>query len=337
MSPSRFALVPWFLLLLSRPCEREEIVFRVAADTTLVRTLKNEYSMQLDSMTVSLDGEEVPSDQFGDFDVTIQHHESYVVTDAFEAVADGLPRRLRRTFDELSGGESSTFSMDGEDSTDSSDYESELDGRTVLFTWNEESGSFDAAFAGDGGDEEMLEDLVEDMDLRRFLPPGPRAEGESWSIEPRAFECILDPGGELGLEDPEDEGSDSSVEDAELRENIDGKITATFQGVRVEGGVKQAVIALACETSTHANQELAPDEIPEGTRGTGRVEIRFVLEGELRWDLEHGHALSFELSGENELTTIQTISGDIQGEPTEQTQKMVFSGETSFSMKVERR
>ena len=62
MSWSRAALASWGLLALAGPAGREEIVFRVAADTTLVRTVKSDYSMHLESMTLSMDGEEVPPD-----------------------------------------------------------------------------------------------------------------------------------------------------------------------------------------------------------------------------------------------------------------------------------
>src|SRR5262252_5973516 len=102
MSPLRSVLLPCVLLVLAPPGDREEIVFRVTADTTLERTVKYEYTMQLESASMSLDGEDIPSDQLGDLDVKLQHHENYTVTDTFEAVAAGLPRRLRRKFDDLS-------------------------------------------------------------------------------------------------------------------------------------------------------------------------------------------------------------------------------------------
>ena len=334
----RLALASLALLSLGSSFAREEIAFRVRADTTLERSLKNHYSMQLESMAFTMNGEEVPADAFGEVDIQIEHSEDYVVTDAFEAVADGRPQRLRRTFDELAGKESSSFSSDGEGGSDDSGYESALEGKTVVFTWNDEAERFDASFAdGTDGDEALLAELDEDMDLRRLLPTGPVSEGDSWSVEPGAFACILDPGGDLGLEETEGEKQDTSVQDAALRANLAGTITATYKGQREEDGVKQAVIALEVDTNTHAEQNLGPQEVPEGANGTGRVEVRFLLEGELCWDLEHGHALSFELSGENGLTTIQTITGDFDGESLEHVQTMVFVGETSFSMRVERK
>ncbi len=336
MSWLRIAFLVLTLIALSSPSE--EIAFRVAADTTLARTLESEYSMQLASMTFTMNGEELPSDAFGEVDIQIDHSESFVVTDAFEAVADGRPQRLRRTFDELGGRESSSFTSEEGEANDASDYQSALEGKTVVFTWNGDEERFDAVFAaGLEGDQSLLDELEEDMDLRRWLPAGELAEGESWSVDARAFACILDPGGDLGLEDTEGEEADTSAQDAELRANLAGTITATLTSTREEDGVKQAVIALEVDTHTHTESALGPDELPGGGRGTRRVEVRFLLAGELRWDLVHGHALILELSGENGLESVETITGEFEGERLEQAQTMVFAGETRFSMRVERR
>jgi hypothetical protein len=338
MSWPRFATALLALVALGSPAE--EIAFRVAAGTTLARTLKNEYSMQLESVTLTMDGEEVPAEALGEFDIRIEHSESYAVTDGFEAVAAGRPQRLRRTFEDLRGRQSSSYSSEEGEQDGAGDYESPLEGKTVVFSWNDESKRFDAAFAeGVEGDEALLADLDEDMDLRRLLPAGSVSEGESWEVDPHAFAAVLDPGGDLGLEDGRAKGGspDRSVKEAQFRANLSGTITATFQGTRTEDGIRQAVIALVCNTSTHAEEEIAGDEIPEGASGTERVEVRFKLEGQLRWDLEHGHALSFELSGENGYTSVQTIRDELDGESFVHSQTMVFSGESSFSMQVERR
>jgi hypothetical protein len=338
MNPARLVRATGALLALAAPAGLEEIAFRVAADTTLVRTLENAYALELEEMVLSVNGEEVPADAFGEVDIRVAHSETFVVTDAYEAVAGGRPERLRRTFEELGREERSTFSSDAGDGNDDTDYESELEGKTVVFSWNEESERFDAAFAdGEEGDEALLAELEEDMDLRRLLPAGALAEDESWSIDPAAFDCILAPGGDLGLEDTDVEAEDASSLDDDLRANLAGTFTATYEGVREEGSARVAVIRLEIDARTHAEEDLAEDEIPEGARGTGRIELGFVLAGELCWDLEHGHALSLELSGEHRLTTVETIAGEFEGESLEQSQTMVLSGEATFSMQIARR
>lgn len=338
MTLLRTALAPLALFALAAPLAQDELAFGVAADTTLVRTLESKYTMELDSMSLAMNGEVVTEEFLPEFEIHVEHTERCVVTDAFEAVEGGGPLRVLRTFDELGAEEKSRFSGEGGDEDDDAEYESALEGKTVLFTWDAESEAFEAAFAdGSEGDGELLAGLAEDMDLRRLLPERPVAEGDSWEIEGRVFECVLDPGGELGLEETESEEADTTGTDEALRANLTGTVTATYQGTQEEEGVRLAVIALEVDTSTHADRELGPEELEEGGSGTGRIESGFQLAGELRWDLAHGHAISLELSGTSQLTTKQTLREEFEGETMEQEQTMVFAGEMTITMRFERK
>ena len=335
LSP-RTALVPLALLLLVGVGAKEEITFHVAAGTTLARTVEIQYQVALEDFAMTMDGEEVPAEYLGEMHFEIKHHERYVVTDLFEAMAGGRPARLKRTFDELTGKDGTRYSSGVGEENDDKDYESVLEKKSVVFTWNEDSGGFEVAYGeGIDGDEERLAKLEEDMDLRVLLPAAAVEEGESWELDAREFRVILDPGGDLALEDTESD-EDTSNEDEQLRANLTGKIRATYKGTRVEEGSKLATIALAVEAETHAEDETSADEVPEGGHGTSRTEVGFNLEGELLWDLEHGHARSFELSGANEVTMIQSLSGEFEGESFEQAQTMSLVGEVRFTMQVER-
>ena len=327
-----------FLLALVAPSSRDEIAFGVAAETTLVRTLQSGYSVELESVALTMGGEEVPDEFLGEMDIRVEREDSYVVTDVFESVDDGRPQRLRRSFDELSGHEQARFSnADSEESHDS-DYESALEGQSVVFTWNEESGEYDVAFdEGAEGETELLEELDEDMDLRRLLPEHAVAEGDSWEIEAGVFACISDPGGELALLDSTGENEDRSSINGQLRDNLSGTIKASYVGTRDVDGTPAAVIELDIETLTHGEEELPGEELPPGGSGTSRIESSYQLEGELLWDMEHGHALSLELAGTTGFTMAQAVSGEHEGESIEQEQKMVFAGSATFSMRFERK
>ena len=94
------------------------------------------------------------------------------VSDRYEAVGEGRPTKLKRSFDKI--GTSTHVSVSnpviGDKETDIP-ATSELEGVTVLFSWNDSAGEYDVAFAdGADGDEELLENLTEDLDLRGFLP-----------------------------------------------------------------------------------------------------------------------------------------------------------------------
>ncbi len=71
-------LVPSLLLAFAAPAQKDEIVFGVAAKTTLVRDVKSAYSMELDSMALTMDGEDVPATR-GILDLTLRPYELRVL------------------------------------------------------------------------------------------------------------------------------------------------------------------------------------------------------------------------------------------------------------------
>lgn len=338
MPSLRTLLVPTVLFTQLGRAADDTPAFHVASETTLVRRLESRYTMQLDSMVLTMDGEEVPAEFLGEFQIDMEHEETCVLTDTFGTVAAGRPDRLRRTFDELSGSEHVRFSSEAGEENDEKEYESELEGKCVVFSWNEDAQGFDSAFEGASeGDVDLLEALDEDMDLRRFLPEESVEVGDTWQIDAKALGCVLDPGGDLALREKGVETDDTSATDSQLRANMSGTITATYRALETGDGRRIALIRLEVETDTHSEETLSAEEVPEGGQGTGRVESEFVLEGELRWDLEHGHALALELDGRTELTMTETVSGEFEGEEVEQSQVMVFTGEMTFAMQFERR
>jgi hypothetical protein len=337
VSTLRAALVP--LALLAWPCALAEdaLVFRVAPASTLTRTIESRIAMELDTLRMRVDGEEVPPESFDKLGLTLAHSERCVVTDAFLEVAPEGPRRLRRTFDDL-GGEVRTKHTPSEDSSDQQAlYASALEGTSVDFVWDEDAAAFVAAFAeGSTGDASLLAGLEEDMDLRRLLPREPVALGATWTIDARALQCLLDPGGDLGLVSEGDTRVDRSRTDAQQRDNLTGAFAGTWTTTDTVDGVRVARIALELDLRTHAELDLAPDG--NLTDGKDRIETAFELEGELRWDLDHGHALALELGGSNALTKVESRRGALRtGKAYEFVRTQVFTGEMHIRWDVARR
>jgi hypothetical protein len=332
----RFLLVAASLVALDRLGPKDELVFAPAAGTTLARTLESRYVLDLESFEMTLNDEAVPPGALGKFELHIEHSEHYGVTDTFEALGAGRPERLRRSFDELGGREATRTATDDGEQNDGSDYASVLAGKVVVFTWNESAGRCDAAFATDSeGDSALLAGLEEDLDLRRLLPSAAVSPGDTWELDGSVFQGILGPGGDLALEPEDDEEyADTTQVDAEMRANMGGTIHATYRGIEEEGGARYARIELALETKTHAEDRMEADA--DGTSGTNGTAVEFRLAGELRWDVEHGHALSLELGGDYDVTLSYEMRGEMDGESFAQVQTMKLGGEIHLTSRVER-
>jgi hypothetical protein len=82
------------LALSARPGPREELVFAVPAATVLERTLERTYTLELESIGLSLDGEPVPRESLGAHDIEIERGERLRITDRFEALEGSRPSRL---------------------------------------------------------------------------------------------------------------------------------------------------------------------------------------------------------------------------------------------------
>ncbi len=324
------------LLLLGNGRAEDEIAFRVPAGTRLERTFTQALQMELESMSFSIDGEEVPEDLMGTLEMSMDRSDRYVVADLFEEVDGGRPVRIVRTFEELGGHETMTYSDGEEEQKDETEYESELEGKSVVLSWDEDSERFEIAFAE--ADEEapewLLEELEEDMDLRGLLPEAEVEEGDSWEVDVRVFDDTMEPGGDLHLVDPE-EGEDESEDDFD--ENLSGTITCTYRGTQEEDGRKLALIAVEAEVETFDESEgVEGEELPEGVEGSEETRLGFTLQGELRWDLEGGHALSYELSGESRMTLQQSMSMESEGGTVVQVQRLEFAGSMGFTLELER-
>jgi len=326
IAPLRPLYLSAALLFLLPGATVDQVTFHAEEGTSVQRTFDFSLSMELQSMSMTVNDQEVPSDHFDGVEMKITDSQHVVVTDEYGALGDGRPAKLTRSFDELTGksGESQSGPM-GDSDTDQ-DKSSGLEGTTVVFTWDDEAEAYDAAFQDDG-DEDLLADLVEDMDLRGFLPDGDVEEGDAWDADIDAFKRLLEAGGDLDLRTEDEQRSE--LQD-QLSENLEGDVRVTYAGTREEDGVRVAVLKLEVSASTEGSGT------QDGPRGETEqtVTMEFDLEGELLWAVEAGHLQSVELSGglDSVLENHSTFDGG-QG-PMEAVQTMTFEGEVDFTAAV---
>jgi hypothetical protein len=332
-------------VLLGSNAPATRIAFTVAEGASLTKTFEVKVDMTLEEMTSSMGA--AP-----DVEMTMDVTYKVVVTDEYAQVADGAPRKLDRTYDALSSDvtTSTKFEMMGQSRSQDSDSkaESELEGKTVRFTWDEEKSEYVKAFEPAGGEEKLLEGLREDMDLRALLPDGEVEEGAEWELDPRELVDVLAPGGDLSLRPTEAEAASMSMGASGMEnladmfgDDVTGTSKAKYTGLREVEGVKYAVIRLtldikaSTDMSEAAREALAGQGPPEGTDGLeiDSMDVEFMLEaeGELLWDVANGHFHSLELSGTTGFKLDQAMRISVQGREMNMENTMEFAGTTSFS------
>jgi len=333
-------------LCLAGDWSAERPAFAPKAGVSLTKTLSVQGDLELEEMKLMMGGQDL-SEMAGQMEMSMKHETRLVVEDTYLAVEDGRPTRLKRTFEEISSSShSSGSSMMGEQQNDMS-FESDLEGMSVLFTLDD--GDYKATFAeGEKGDEALLEGLVEDTDLRGFLPTKEVKEDDTWKVEPSAVKALLVPGGDLKLRPSEGNeatpGLDSmNFSPSDMLSELEGTFEATFKGTRKEGDVQVAVIALAIEC-TSANDltermqsmtDSMDDQLPEGASMKVTAfdgEYEYEAEGELLWNLETGLLHGLQLSGELRMIMDVSMSMSMQGMDNDMELSQTYAGSQTLTL-----
>ncbi len=306
-----------------------ELTWAPEEGLVLVRTFEASHDFALVEASLSVDDEVHASDEVPDWEVA--YSERIVVTDTLVSVGNGRPLELRRTFDELE----SEVAYSGDDLEEDFAYTSmsDLQGRTVRFVRAEDEDDFEVEGYEEEIDEDLLDGLIEDMDLRAFLPDHEVEEGDTWEVSPAAYLAYMWPGGNLDFY-MEDEGEvdETSAEIGELLyESMDGEATVTYAGTRDEDGVRVAVLELEIEVEAEAEVE-----VEEPAPGTQTIRLFRSVSGELLWNLEGGHLHSLHVDGEGgERTNYAFTVESPEGDEVEVEEGRAFEGEVSYSVTVE--
>jgi len=341
-------------VLLAFVAPADKVAFAPAADASLSKTFTTSGTFQLDDLSVNVGG----MDQAPDMEMTISWAQNVAVTDTYSSTKDGAPVTLRRTYDELGQElevdvvvDMSAMGGDTQEDGASGSGSSDLEGKTVNFVWDEDEGGYTKSFHEEEGDEELLEGIVEDMDLRALLPSEEVSEGDEWSIELAGLSTILAPGGDLKIElemDGEDmEGGPDPSQLADINELmkdlLDGEATGKYVGQREVDGAKYGVIAIDIEIDTARDmtdmlEEMMGDQMPEGMEVSfDRMDLELSLEskGELLWDLRGGHVHAFSIEGDITIILDMGMSMDMGGQEMTMEMAMEMSGTLGQELSVE--
>jgi len=329
--------------------------FAPAAGTKLTRTFENKAEFSLDGFTLKMNGQDSPMKP--EIEMTMTQSQKVVVSDEFVKVGEGAPKVLRRKFDDLGSqmAVDSKIEMMGQtqDQNHSGKGASELTGKTVVFTWDEEAKSFKTAFDPAEDKAELLKGLREDMDLRVLLPKSEVKVGDEWDVEPSDLVGVISPGGELKIKPEEKAGAESPMGMGDmsgmssmsdwLGEAMTGKAKAKFTGMREVSGHSYAVISLEVKVKgskdmTDGVKAAIEKQAQEGmTMETKSVDVEFEIQGqgELLWDMEANYAHSFEFSGPASFRMDIAMNIEVQGQKMEIEQGMELSGTMALKLALE--
>jgi hypothetical protein len=352
----RMSLIAALLVpaLLSSHVPVDRIRFAPAEGSSAKKIFENTAEFTLDHLSLSMNGQESPMQP--EMEMTLNSKQRVIVIDEYISVRDGSPKKLRRTYDELSNGVTMARKMEmmGQSQTQDQDTkcESELQGKKVTFTWDDEKGEYTKAFSSTEGKDSLLKDLDEDMDLRALLPKSEVKVGEEWDIEVGSLASVLAPGGNLSIV-PTDMDSDQmamgmpgmgSMSDW-LRGSLEGTATGTFVSTKEIDGVKVAVLRITAKITVSKDMtDIVADamknaKLPPEARGLDvdhmDIDYKFEGEGELVWDLSAGRARAFSFSGPSHLNMDMAMKLEAQGNQMSIEYGMEMTGTTSFTLEVE--
>lgn len=326
-----------------------ELGFHPESGTTIAKEFKVELDLAMDDLVFTLDGQDMGGMVQMDSEPEINLVLSAEVTDTYNGVSDGRPTDLVREF-----GEVSVEYDSGEDS--GSETVDELEGTEVRFRWNDEEEEYDVSFVDEDSDqdEEVLQALGEDMDLRALLPPdGDPSEGESWEVATELIPGLLLPGIDYyGGLDAAASSADIDEQGALFLELLQDQltdlpsgftVTCQYKGTREADGGEAGVIAVELAGSGALDlAEVILEVISmqgaemgiEPDISHADLEIELEGEGELLWSLEGGHVLAFEMSSDVAFYFDAAASIDAGGEVHDIEGTIEFSGSASWSVEA---
>jgi hypothetical protein len=339
--------------LLAFVAPADKVAFAPSEGASLTKTFTTSGTFQLDDLSVNVGG----MDQAPDMEMTISWAQNVAVTDTYESTKDGAPVKLRRTYDELGQElevdvvvDMSAMGGDTQEDGASGSGSSDLEGKTVNFVWDEDDGSYKKSYHDEEGDEDLLEGILEDMDLRALLPSEEVSEGDEWEIDLAGLTSILAPGGDLKIElemDGEEmEGPDpSDLADINelMKDLLDGEATGKYVGQREVDGTKYGVCEINIEIDTAKDmtdmlEEMMGEQMPEGMDVSfDRMDLELTLEskGELLWDLRGGHVHAFSIEGDMTIVLDMGMSMDMGGQEMTMEMSMEMSGTLGQEVSVE--
>jgi hypothetical protein len=304
-------------LLLAFALPADDVSFHPKDGSVLEKKLEVELEFKPEEIEVALNGEEMPDESFGGLDESLVVKLAVGVTEKFVASKDGRPTDLLRTFDELA------LSMKaGSESEEAPDFD-RLEGKTVRFHWKEEGETYERSFHESEGDDVLLLNLFDDMDLRALLPAKNVAEGDTWDVPGSKLLPLFLPGGLPGEVGNDADTAPLRAALEEIQDEFgklveDGKLACKYAGSRDESGVRVAEIRFTLTSKGEVDFSKAleilvqEEEVAPTMDATATIDLGG--EGKVLWDLAAGRVHAFEMKLDTKIDLDVKAQADVEGE-----------------------
>lgn len=300
-------LIPALALLASHQEPRaQEFSFGVPRGERVEKLFEGKHSMSMLERTITINGDDLGDEEEGleiDFELSYE----YRFADEYREVDADRPTLLAREFQSLARSEVVRFVFESEREEQPSELESELENKSVLFTWDEDGSEYNCKYDGEEqGDADLLEELAADTDFLGFLPGKAVEVGDSWKVDDSLHHQLVDPGGDVHLRSDDDDDDELDDEQsAQYKANFEGELNATFAGTRELDGLELAVIELRGEGASFAILHYE-DEDDDPVHDRYDLEVEY--EGELLWDPKRGRPHSYSIEGSIGMTNVETTT-----------------------------
>jgi len=318
----------------------DDLSFHPAKDAKSQKELRIEAEFRVQEASLTVNGEPLPGemlDQIKSQEILISL--AIDATETFLATKDGAPTDLLRSYDKLEA------TLDVGDESQSPDGANELEGKVVRFQWDEKASEFNKTFHESKGDESLLEDLIDDMEVRALLPSKKVAEGDTWDVDADRMIALFFPGGvAAAVGDDAGEGPDMGEMSAELGEQMQEafqafKVTCIYKGTRDAGGTRVGEITFAYDGKADLDLDPILEKVQESFGG-GAPEMDFEAtasmtlkgEGVLLWDVATGVMHSYEMTAKMGLDVNIQVHGEQQGQQFEVSLSGSMGGDVTWEL-----
>jgi hypothetical protein len=334
-TPFLFLAAP---LLLALAIPADELDFHPKAGAELKKALKVTVEMKPEKVDFTVNGESMPSDNFGGLgDTTIKVKLGVDVTDKYAQVKDGRATDLLRTFDSLQ------LSYEaGEEKGDAPKFD-QLEGKTVRFKWNGDSETYEKSFHESKGDDSLLEQLTEDMDFRALLPSKKVSEGDTWELAGDKIQSLFLPGGMPGEIATGSDKDEAKAAFDELRTSLgkfqeELKVQCKYKGSHEDGGARVGEVDFTFASKGKADLSrliqtlgsMEDSEVHPDVDASADVDLEG--SGVLLWNLADGRVQNFTMHAEAGFDLDVKASFDIDGEGVQMLIKGRFTGKADWAL-----